>query len=144
MRKVFNEEFGEKYYLNVRMYPNNRLAILVSKEDDEYEVYEEDITTNVPNIEIDCDNQIFLSNYLSDGAKYLLLDKGIISKTLDIRKYNNIEYQVVNVNFDKLKEYDNYGVEVFLKCHKDFKSGSLQYDSSSKVDKQEKIEELER
>jgi len=104
MKKVFDEEFHEKYYLQVGSYYNsNRLAITVCKDNDEYV---EDITVNQPLVELKDDNQILLSNHISNGVKYLLLDRGIISKTLEIKEYGNIKYQVVNVDLEKLKEYD--------------------------------------
>ncbi len=119
MKKVFDEEFHEKYYLQVGSYYNsNRLAITVCKDNDEYV---EDITVNQPLVELKDDNQILLSNHISNGVKYLLLDRGIISKTLEIKEYGNIKYQVVNVDLEKLKEYDMEGVESFLEKHEGYK-----------------------
>ena len=119
MKKVFDEEFHEKYYLQVGSYYNsNRLAITVCKDNDEYV---EDITVNQPLVELKDDNQILLSNHISNGVKYLLLDRGIISKTLEIKEYGNIKYQVVNVDLEKLKEYDKEGVESFLEKHEGYK-----------------------
>lgn len=119
MKKVFDEEFHERYYLQVGSYYNsNRLAITVCKDNDEYV---EDITVNQPLVELKDDNQILLSNHISNGVKYLLLDRGIISKTLEIKEYGNIKYQVVNVDLEKLKEYDKEGVESFLEKHEGYK-----------------------
>lgn len=119
MKKVFDEEFHERYYLQVGSYYNsNRLAITVCKDNDEYV---EDITVNQPLVELKDDNQILLSNHISNGVKYLLLDRGIISKTLEIKEYGNIKYQVVNVDLEKLKEYDMEGVESFLEKHEGYK-----------------------
>lgn len=119
MKKVFDEEFHERYYLQVGSYYNsNRLAITVCKDNDEYV---EDITVNQPHIELKDDNQILLSNHISNGVKYLLLDRGIISKTLEIKECGNIKYQVVNVDLEKLKEYDKEGVEAFLENHEGYK-----------------------
>jgi len=68
MKKVFDEEFHEKYYLQVGSYYNsNRLAITVCKDNDEYV---EDITVNQPLVELKDDNQILLSNHISNGVKY--------------------------------------------------------------------------
>lgn len=119
MKKVFDEEFHERYYLQVGSYYNsNRLAITVCKDNDEYV---EDITVNQPLVELKDDNQILLSNHISNGVKYLLLDRGIISKTLEIKEYGNIKYQVVNVDLEKLKEYDMEGVASFLEKHEGYK-----------------------
>lgn len=119
MKKVFDEEFHERYYLQVGSYYNsNRLAITVCKDNDEYV---EDITVNQPHVELKDDNQILLSNHISNGVKYLLLDRGIISKTLEIKECGNIKYQVVNVDLEKLKEYDMEGVESFLEKHEGYK-----------------------
>ena len=119
MKKVFDEEFHERYYLQVGSYYNsNRLAITVCKDNDEYV---EDITVNQPLVELKDDNQILLSNHISNGVKYLLLDRGIISKTSEIKEYGNIKYQVVNVDLEKLKEYDKEGVESFLEKHEGYK-----------------------
>lgn len=76
---------------------------------------------NQPLVELKDDNQILLSNHISNGVKYLLLDRGIISKTLEIKEYGNIKYQVVNVDLEKLKEYDKEGVESFLEKHEGYK-----------------------
>ncbi len=113
MKKMFDEDYNGKYYLQVSEYSNNnRIYIGVVNENEDFVT---DVTVNLPDILLENDNQIFLSGDLSDGAKYLLLNKGIISETLDTRNYNMGKYEVVNVNLDVLREYDPNGVDNFLK-----------------------------
>ncbi len=122
MKKMFDEEFGEKYYLSVSNYSNNRLYIQVDKEENnkllgDYD-YMVEITKNIPEISMDKQNQIYLANDISGGIKYKLLDNGIISKTINIIDYNGEKYHLVEVDFEKLKEYDKDGVENFLQLYK--------------------------
>ncbi len=115
MRKKFYEKSNNKYYLQVASYANNdRLYIGVCDQEDDLV---EDITVNLPDIKIKSDNQIFLSENISDNVKHKLLDKGIISKIETTQKYNMGKYLVANVNLDLLKEYDSQGVEEFLNIH---------------------------
>lgn len=122
MKKMFDEEFGEKYYLSVSNYSNNRLYIQVDKEENnkllgDYD-YMVEITKNIPEISMDKQNQIYLANDISGGIKYKLLDNGIISKTINVIDYNGEKYHLVEVDFEKLKEYDKDGVENFLQLYK--------------------------
>lgn len=122
MKKMFDEEFGEKYYLSVSNYSNNRLYIQVDKEENgkllgDYD-YMVEITKNIPEISMDKQNQIYLANDISGGIKYKLLDNGIISKTINVIDYNGEKYHLVEVDLEKLMEYDKGGVEEFLQLYK--------------------------
>lgn len=123
MKKVFDEERGEKYYLTVANYVNNRLYIQVDKNPngellDDYD-YMVEVTQNIPEITIDKLNQVYLSDEISGGIKYKLLDEGFISKTINIIEYNGRKCHLVEVDLEKLKEYDKEGVEKFLELNQE-------------------------
>lgn len=146
MKKVFDEERKENYYLMVSSYRNNdRLCINVTDRSDndirEEVDYIADITINIPEISIDKINQVYLSNDISDGVKYKLLDNGIISKTIKTIEYNLDQYSLVEVDLEKLKEYDKDGVEEFL--HLNQEHGLLnQYNKQEIKELLEKKEKL--
>ncbi len=124
MKKVFDEERKENYYLAVSSYRNNdRLCINITDRSDndirEEVDYITNVTINIPEISIDKINQVYLSNDISDGVKYKLLDNGIISKTIKTIEYNSDKYSLVEVNLEKLKEYDKEGVEEFLNLNQE-------------------------
>ncbi len=112
MRKKFDTDSNNEYYLNVLRYScNNRLYIGISNQADDLI---SDITINLPDVKIKSNNQIFLSGDVLDEIKFKLIEKGIISEISDTQKYNMGEYQIAYVNLDILKEYDSSGVEEFL------------------------------
>lgn len=124
MKKVFDEERKEKYYMMVSSYRNNnRLCINITDRSDndirEEVDYIANVTINIPEISIDKINQVYLSNDISDGVKYKLLDNGIISKTIKTIEYNLDKYSLVEVDLEKLKEYDKEGVEEFLNLNQE-------------------------
>lgn len=124
MKKVFDEERKEEYYIMVSSYRNNnRLCINITDRSDndirEEVDYIANITINVPEISIDKINQVYLSNDISDGVKYKLLDNGIISRTIKTIEYNLDKYSLVEVDLEKLKEYDKEGVEEFLNLNQE-------------------------
>ncbi len=107
------KKFNDKYYLKVSDYfYDGRLYIgIVSPNGNLYS----DVTINLPEIPLKHNNQIFLNGDLSKSTKNKLIAKGIISKPKGIQQYNMGKYEIADVNFDVLKEYDSQGVEEFLK-----------------------------
>lgn len=110
MKKVFYEKEEKKYYLCVANYQNNgRLYLGIENEENDICG---DITINLTEEEIDKD-KVYLSDDLTEEDIVELQEKGIIGKCLYTTQYNFGEYKAFAVNFDKLKEYDNVGVEEF-------------------------------
>lgn len=61
--------------------------------------------------------RFFLCEFLSKETIDKLVKLDIISKPIKKKQYNMGTYDLVNVNFDELKKYDEKGVEEYLKDH---------------------------
>lgn len=131
MKKILAKK-EEEYFLQVSSYKNNnRLCISISdhavddfREDIDFLL---DVTINVSELTIDKINQVYLSNNIPDEIKNTLFDKGIISRTINTIEYNLDKLQLVEVNLDILREYDEDGVQSFLKLNNE-NDLFLQYD----------------
>ena len=122
MKKLFDVEKRANYYLKVSSYKNNdRLCISITNRDNndirEKIDYVEDITVNIPEISIDKTNQTYLSSDISYEVKRRLLDNGIINKIVKTIEYNLEKYLLVEVDLEKLREYDKEGVQAFLELN---------------------------
>lgn len=133
MRKKFDTDLNNDYYLNVAQYVNNnRLYIGISNQVDDLVT---DITINLPDVEIESNNQIFLSADIQDDIKVKLIDKGIISKIDTTQKYNMGEYQIAYIDFDALKKYDSKGVDEFLNNQKKEKDNLFNFYDKEEIKK---------
>lgn len=130
MKKVFDKKGGQKHYLEVGQYRNNRLAITICDGNDNYIA---DITINLPGFIIEDPSQVFLSSDLSNEQVDYLIDKEIIDRVYGPKQYNMGKYYAVSINLDVLKEYDKDGVESFIKNHKDYYNDYLEYDDNKNV-----------
>ena len=112
MEKTINL-YGKKNYLKVYKYAvNNNLCLEV--EDKNGNVVQGLSINLIDNIKYD---QIFLCEFLSKETIDKLVKLDIISKPIKKKQYNMGTYDLVNVNFDELKKYDEKGVEEYLKDH---------------------------
>lgn len=130
LKKIFDKKRGEKYYLEVGQYKNNRLAITICDGNDNYIA---DITINLPEFIIEDPSQVFLSGDLSNKQVDYLIDKEIIDRVYGAKQYNMVKYYAVSINLDVLKEYDKEGVDSFIKNHKDYYDDYLGYDGNKNV-----------
>lgn len=115
MRKTI-KLYDEDCYLSVYNYvDNNRLYLGVSDKNNDII---QDISVNLPEVHASY-NQIYLTEPLSKDVVNKLVRLGIISKPIKEIQYNMATAKLVDVNLDKLKDYDNEGVEKYLKnCNK--------------------------
>lgn len=79
-----------------------------------------DVTINLTDASIPDDDFVFINGDLLNSTRKVLEDEKIISKTLLQMPYNMEVYDLVQVNFDKLKEYDLEGVNAFLNGNDEF------------------------
>lgn len=111
-QKTFIKYDSNDLKLVIDHYNNNgRLYLGLESDDSLFE----DITINLPDVEIPGKNYVFLNSNISSKLKNVLIKENLISDTLISMPYNLGFYDMVEVNFDKLKEYDN---EAFLKFEK--------------------------
>ena len=114
MKKEINIYDGdEKYFLSVYEYrSNNNLYLGIS---DINNNIVQDISINISDIMQP--NQIFLSNSLSKNTIAKLVKLDIISEPIKEVQHNLARYKLVNVDLDKIKEYDQAGIEEYLNNH---------------------------
>lgn len=115
MRKTI-KLYDEDCCLSVYNYvDNNRLYLGVSDKNNDII---QDISVNLPEVHASY-NQIYLTEPLSKDVVNKLVRLGIISKPVKEVQYNMATAKLVDVNLDKLKDYDKEGVEKYLKnCKK--------------------------
>lgn len=101
-------------YLFVSSYEyNNRLAIVAVTTDEDLYC---DITINLPERQVNSIDNVFLTPELKyDGLQDKLTELGIIENIICTTRYNFGVYDLVKLNFDKLKEYDARGLNRFIK-----------------------------
>ena len=105
--KINNKEI----YLDIGNYENDK-SLYLSLVDDKGNLYDE-ITINLkdtPNIAM---NYIYINNKISDGLVDYLKDKKIISDTLMYKRHCSGSYELVKVDLDELRYYDNDSVDRF-------------------------------
>lgn len=114
MKKEINIYDGdEKYFLSVYEYrSNNNLYLGIS---DINNNIVQDISINISDIMQP--NQIFLSNSLSKNTIAKLVKLDIISEPIKEVQHNLARYKLVNVDLDKIKEYDQASIEEYLNNH---------------------------
>lgn len=111
MRKVFDSYQDNDYYITVASYlNNNRLYLGI---EDKLENIITDISINLPELELN-NNQIFLNADLDEEIKDKLIKNGIITNLNGYKDYNMESYMKVDINIEKLKEYDELGIEEHL------------------------------
>jgi len=105
--KINNKEI----YLDIGNYENDK-SLYLGLVDDKGKLYDE-ITINLkdmPNIAM---NYIYINNKISDGLVDYLKDKKIISDTLMYKRHSSGSYELVKVDLDELRYYDNDSVDRF-------------------------------
>lgn len=105
--KINNKEI----YLDIGNYENDK-SLYLGLVDDKGKLYDE-ITINfkdMPNIAM---NYIYINNKISDGLVDYLKDKKIISDTLMYKRHSSGSYELVKVDLDELRYYDNDSVDRF-------------------------------
>ncbi|MBQ9072302.1 MAG: DUF4313 domain-containing protein [Bacilli bacterium] len=105
--KINNKEI----YLDIGNYENDK-SLYLGLVDVEGKLYDE-ITINfkdMPNIAM---NYIYINNKISDGLVDYLKDKKIISDTLMYKRHTSGSYELVKVDLDELRYYDNDSVDRF-------------------------------
>ena len=121
---------GIDLYLVVAGYLNNgRLYLGLEDQDGENEV---DITINLDDIPEIGDMVVFLNGDISDDLKIKLRDAGLISNPIQQMPYNYGIYDVVFVNRNKLKEFDEKGYEKYEEYRKKKNISSVKKDKKSK------------
>ena len=131
------KKFDNKYYLKVSEYDyNNRLFLGIFCPNGDIHAV---VTINLPEIPLKHDNRIFLDGSLSKHTKDKLIASKIISKPKEVQQYNMGRYEIADIDFDVLKEYDSKGVEEYLNNHSNKKSESFkQYSKKETTDLLEK------
>ena len=109
-RKTFKFK-GYDLYLDVATYLNNgRIYIGARDKDEPYG----DVTINLTDTFIN-DDECFINSYTkSGGLEDKLIKLGVIKKIIRPMKYNMGTYDWVQLDLDKLKEYDPKGVDKYL------------------------------
>ncbi len=104
----FNDE---ELYFNIGLYPNKRIAITCDTLDEPYS----DITINLPNKYIDSVDKIYIDPFIKEiGLQDALIKDGIVEEIISSENYNFGMYDLVKINFEKLKEYDSIELENVL------------------------------
>lgn len=95
---VFN---NEELYLRISKYRNNnRIYIGLETKEEPYA----DLTINLPDMMIPSREFVFISGDISNDLKDFLKEKGLILETFGTYQYNYGRYDMVEINFEKLKE----------------------------------------
>lgn len=111
-RKTIKSKYGD-LYLDVLMYKNGRLAILLKSQNDLIG----DLTINLPDVYILSIGGAFINSNIEVDNEIVnqLKNDGVISDSYGKIKYNYGEYEYVQFDFEKLEEYDKSGVEKYFK-----------------------------
>lgn len=103
---------GEQLFLNIGCYSNGRIAITCDTSEEPFS----DITINLPNKYLNGINQCYIDELSKAiGLEELLIKENIIERVNYIQSYNMGNYDCVDLNLKKLKEYDPVGFSNFLK-----------------------------
>ena len=114
MKKSIGNYNGDSLYLTIASYQNNgRIYLAVETEDELYA----DITINLSDMMLPDDNYIFVNGDMTRELRDFLEEKGIIGETIETYQYNMGKYDMVQVDFDVLKEYDSYGFKEYEKIN---------------------------
>ena len=105
--KINNKEI----YLDIGNYENDK-SLYLGLVDDEGKLYDE-ITINFKDMANIAMNYIYINNKISDGLIDYLKDKKIISDTLMYKRHSSGSYELVKVDLDELRYYDNDSVDRF-------------------------------
>ena len=116
MKKEIGNYNGQNLYLTIASYRNNnRIYLAVETEEDLYA----DITINLSDMMIPDDNYIFVNGDMTKELRTFLEKNKIIGETIETYQYNMGRYDMVEVDFDLLKEYDPEGFNEFSKSKED-------------------------
>lgn len=111
MKEPFIKYRGEDLYLSISNYQNNgRLYMGLETADEDYYA---DITINLSDIPEIGDMAVFLNGDISTELKKALRDADLISNPIQQMPYNYGMYDIVFVNRNKLKEYDEKSYKQF-------------------------------
>ena len=92
---------GDELYLRISKYRNNnRIYIGIETKEEPYA----DLTINLPDMMIPSREYVFVSGDISEELKDFLKEKGLILDTFGTYQYNYGRYDMVEINFEKLKE----------------------------------------
>lgn len=105
--KINNKEI----YLDIGNYENDK-SLYLGLVDVEGKLYDE-ITINFKDMANIAMNYIYINNKISDGLVDYLKDKKIISDTLMYKRHTSGSYELVKVDLDELRYYDNDSVDRF-------------------------------
>ena len=103
---------GDKIYIKVGKYINDRIGILANSVSGE--PYG-NITINLPDKTILNYNEVFIdSDCKSSGLEEKLIEIGIIKDIIEEVRYNYGKYDLVIIDFEKIKEYDPVGFKKYV------------------------------
>lgn len=112
MKKPIAKINNKKIYFDINNYENDK-SLYLGLVDDKGKLYDE-LTINFKDMQHIAVDYVYLNNNISDGLIDYLKDKKIFSDTLTYKKYNLESYELVKVNLDELRYYDNDSVDKFL------------------------------
>ena len=111
MKKSIGNFKGEDLYLKISSYRNNqRIYIGLETKEEPYA----NVTINLPDMLLPDIDYIFLDNSMSEELRKFLEEKQIIGETLGAVRYNMGIYEITQVDFDILHEYDSKGMNNFF------------------------------
>lgn len=110
MKKTIGNFKGDDLYLTIASYlNNNRIYVGVDTVEESYS----DLTINLPDMMLPDEDYIFVNGDMTSDLRNFLEKKDIIGETIYTYPYNMGKYDMVKVNFDKLKEYDPDGFKSY-------------------------------
>lgn len=115
-RKTIKFKNG-RVYLGLDRYRNNeRLAIFIQNRNG---TYLDDVTINLSDIQLPKNKLVAINaNCKNSGLEQALIEAGIIKGISYMTPYNYQVYDVVEINIEKLKEYDPEGYAEYFKEEK--------------------------
>lgn len=122
MKKSIGKFDNQDMFLTIANYRNNG-RIYIALENEDNDLYA-DVTINLSDMLLPDDDYIFVNNDMTRELRNFLEDKKIIGETVFTNKYNMGHYDMVQVDFDLLKEYDPEGFEKF----EDYKNKTDDYE----------------
>jgi len=122
MKKLIGNYKGDNLYLIISSYKNNgRIYLGVETEEELYD----DITINLLDKQLYSNDTVFINGNMTNDMRRFLEKNGIIGETIDVVQYNMGRYDLVKVDFDKLKQYDPYGFKQYEKYKKSLEDYEL-------------------
>lgn len=104
-------------YIEIGSYDfNNRLAVRLREKNGELF---DDLTINLPELPVK-KGEVFINSWLDSKFLDCFLKEGIIKKYCGKEQYNMGEYNKVELNLNKLKEYDKLGYNEFMGKYQPF------------------------